>query len=89
MDLWSEILNSIGTPIIVSYECISSTTERSGEMATETKIPCRLNIHLGDMSGETALGMAQRIANRTNARVYLVAEPDFEPESPKGLLVKR
>lgn len=55
---------------------------------TEKKTNIRLNVHLGDVSDELALQMANRVANRINAVVYLIAEPDFDPSKPKGLKVR-
>lgn len=55
---------------------------------TEKKTNIRLNVHLGDVDGEVALSMAHRVANRINAVVYLVEEPEFNPAAPHGKKVR-
>jgi hypothetical protein len=87
MDLWSEILRSMDPPQAGSLAYTNVYHRRIGKVAGDS-YPVRLNIHLGEVEGEVALNMAHRVANRINAVVYLVAEPEFDPSAPQGKKVR-
>ena len=56
-------------------------------MTEETKDLFRVNVHLGEMTEANAMSYSQIISDLTGATVFLVEEPEYDPDNPKGLKV--
>lgn len=52
-----------------------------------TKDLYRVNVHLGDMTIEDAATYAQIVCDLCGVTGFLVEEPEYDPQNPKGLCV--